>query len=102
MRRAIRTLRSSQTGEFLLWCAPALLVALALRIALTSQLPYGCYLDDTHDFLLTPDSWVNTHRFHLDRKKTFLVPIFFTLPFLLGPPPRIAILTVQHLAVVAV
>lgn len=97
MRGAIRTLRDARTREFLLWCAPALLLALALRTALCLQLPYACFRDDTHDFLLTPDSLFSGHGFILEWKKTFLVPIFFTLACLTPVPGLIVMAIVQHL-----
>jgi len=92
-----RLLREPRTREFLLWMLPALLLAVALRGALTVQLPYGIYHDDTPDFLTTPDRLLHDHRFELHAKKTFLVPVLYTVPFLLRIPALIAIPIFQHL-----
>jgi hypothetical protein len=89
-------LRDSRTREFLAWMLPALLLGLALRVALTAQLPYGIYHDDTPDFLTTPDRLLHDHRFELHSKKTFLVPIVFTIPFVLHLPALVVIPLIQH------
>ncbi len=75
---------------------PALLLGLALRVALTVALPYGIYHDDTPDFLTTPDRLLHDHRFELHSKKTFLVPVVFTIPFLLHVPALVFIPVLQH------
>ncbi len=75
---------------------PALLLGLALRVALLAQLPYAYFHDDAPDFLTTPDKLLHEHRFDLHSKKTFLVPILFTLPFLARIPALIAIPAFQH------
>lgn len=90
-------LRELLTREFLLCCAPALLLGLALRIALTTQLPYAYFHDDTPDFLLTPDRLIHQYSFQIHDKKTFLVPLLFTLPFLIGTPALIVVPIFQHL-----
>lgn len=82
--------------EFLAWCAPALLVGLVLRVMLCVQMPYAYYHDDTPDFLTTPDRLLHDYRFELHEKKTFLVPILFTLPFYLKVPTLITIPIFQH------
>ncbi|MGB8170109.1 MAG: hypothetical protein WCF18_21575 [Chthoniobacteraceae bacterium] len=83
--------------ELLAWCLPALAVGLALRVLLTCQMPFGYYHADSPDFLTTPESLLLDHRFELHMKKTFLVPFFFTPPFLLHVPALIAIPIAQHL-----
>ena len=97
LQRAGSFFASRNTREFLLWCLPALVVALAFRIALTVSLPYGYYHDDTVDFLLTPDRLLNSFSISVHTKKTFLVPATYTLPFLFGVPALIAIPLFQHL-----
>jgi hypothetical protein len=47
--------RDPRTREVLLWCAPALLLGLVLRVVLVAQMPYAYYHDDTPDFLITAD-----------------------------------------------
>lgn len=89
-------LRAPATREFLLWCLPALLIGLALRIALTIQMPWAFFHDDAADFLTTPDKLLNLHELHIHGKKTFLVPILFTIPFLTGVPALITIPLFQH------
>ena len=90
------TLREPTTREFLAWCAPALLAGLILRIVLCLHLPYAYYHDDAPDFLTTPDRLLYDHRFELHEKKTFLVPILFTLPFFLKAPALVTIPILQH------
>ena len=89
-------LRLPDTREFLLWCAPALLAGLILRVFLCLHLPYAYYHDDAPDFLTTPDRLLHDHRFELHEKKTFLVPILFTIPFFLKIPTLITIPILQH------
>jgi hypothetical protein len=83
--------------ELLLWCLPALLLGLALRIVLTVHLPYAFFHDDAPDFLTTPDKLLFEHTFELHGKKTFLVPFLFTVPFLLHLPALLFIPVAQHL-----
>jgi hypothetical protein len=101
MRRLIAKMRQPETREFLAWCAPALFIALALRITLSLQLPYACFRDDTHDFLLTPDRFFHAHALTLETKKTFLAPTVFTLSFFAPFPALIVISIFQHLLGVA-
>lgn len=90
-------LRRRDTREFLVWCAPALLIGLVLRVTLCVQLPYAYYHDDSPDFLTTPDRLLHDFRFELHEKKTFLVPILYTPPFYLKIPALITIPIFQHL-----
>ena len=80
-----------------MWCTPALIVAVALRVVLTVQLPYAVYHDDTADFLSTPDKLFADGDFDIHSKKTFLVPTVFTIPFVVRVPALIAIPVFQHL-----
>jgi hypothetical protein len=90
-------LRHPRLREVVLWCAPALLVGLFLRVWLCLDMPYGHYHDDAPDFLTTPDRLIFQHTFELHQKKTFLVPILFTLPFALPAPALVTIPIAQHL-----
>ncbi|HEV3408828.1 MAG TPA: hypothetical protein VG095_00915 [Chthoniobacterales bacterium] len=96
LQRAGSFFATRDTREFLLWCLPALVVGLALRVALTVSLPYGYYHDDTVDFLLTPDRLLNSFSISVHTKKTFLVPAIYTLPFLVGVPALIVLPLLQH------
>jgi len=89
-------LRQPQLREVLRWCLPALVVGLILRIALTVHMPYAFYHDDASDFLTTPDRLMTEHKFELHEKKTFLVPVLFTLPFALPAPALVTIPLAQH------
>jgi len=93
----IRISFSQEVREVLLWCLPALLVGLALRVAMEISLPYGYIAFDTADFLLTPFKFLTKHHYVIHPKKAFLSPLFFTIPFLLHIPALIFIPTAQHL-----
>jgi hypothetical protein len=90
-------LRDSRLRELLLWCAPALLMGVALRIFMEWRMPYGYIQFDTADFLLTPYRLLATHHYVIDSKKAFLTPTFFTIPFYLHIPALLFIPIVQHL-----
>jgi len=83
-------------SQLLRWCLPALVIGLVLRVVLTVQMPFAYYHDDAPDFLTTPDRLIAEHKFELHEKKTFLVPIFFTLPFALPVPVMKSIPVAQH------
>jgi hypothetical protein len=91
-------LRDSRLREVGWWCLPALLVAIALRVALTVSMPYAYFHDDAPDFLTTPDRLIHDHKWELHEKKTFLVPILFTVPFAIPLPALTSIPVAQHLA----
>lgn len=90
-------LTAPATREFLAWCLPALVAGLVLRVVLTAHLPYAFYHDDASDFLHTADRLFHEHKLELHAKKTFLVPILFTLPFFTGVPALLVIPAMQHL-----
>ena len=94
---ALALFRDARNREFLLYCLPALLVGLVLRVSLCVQMPMGIYHDDTPDFLCTADRLLNEHKWQLHEKKTFLVPIAYTIPFLLPMPALVSIPIFQHL-----
>ena len=83
--------------EVLLYCIPALLVGIALRAALTGQMPWGYVQYDTAEYLETPFRLLKGGAFFVNGKRGFLVPILFTIPFLLHIPALIAIPLGQHL-----
>src|SRR5438874_13141873 len=81
--------RDPQFHELLRWCAPALLVGLVLRVLLTAQMPFGYMQFDTADFLITAQRFITAGDSVIHMKKTFLVPILYTLPFVLRVPALI-------------
>jgi hypothetical protein len=83
--------------EVLVWCAPALLIAIAIRIALCLSLPYAYFHDDTPDFISTADKLIHEHKWELHEKKTFLVPILFAAHFALPVPTLVSIPISQHI-----
>ena len=83
--------------EVLIYSLPALIVGLALRIALTAQMPWGYVQYDSAEYLETPFHLLRNGSFFVDGKRGFLVPVLFTIPFLLHTPALIAIPLGQHL-----
>jgi hypothetical protein len=73
-----------------------MLVAVALRVVLTVHLPWAFYHDDAPDFLHSTERLFEEFKFELHSKKTFLVPIAFTLPFFLPVPAMLTIPLAQH------
>ena len=63
-----------------------MLLAIGMRVALTVAMPYAYFHDDAPDFLTTPDRLIHEHKWELHEKKTFLVPMLFTIPFALPVP----------------
>ncbi len=99
--RLLNSIRSwfgdRRVRELLLWCLPALLAGLVLRVVLTVHLPYAYFHNDGPDFFTTVDKLFHEHEFALHSKKTFLVPVLFTIPFFLGLPVLIILPIFQHL-----
>ncbi|MEQ1861775.1 MAG: hypothetical protein ABMA13_17800 [Chthoniobacteraceae bacterium] len=89
-------LRNARLRELLRWCLPALILALVLRVVLSVHMPFAYFHDDAPDFLTTPDRLIHEHKFELHEKKTFLVPVLFTLPFALPMPAMVTIPLAQH------
>ncbi len=87
--------------EVLVWSLPALVVGIALRVALTVQMPWGYVQYDSAEYLETPFKLLTSGSFFVDGKRGFLVPILFTIPFLLHIPALIAIPLGQHLLGIA-
>lgn len=95
-------LRSPGLRELLWYCAPALFLGVALRALLTWQMPYGYMQFDSADFLATAVSFLTKGSLSIHSKRTFLVPILYTLPFVLRLPALIVIPIAQHLLGIAV
>ena len=93
---AFALIREPRTREFLCYCLPALILGLTLRVLLIAQLPMGIYHDDTPDFIVTADRLLHEHRLEIHAKKTFLVPLVFSIPFLLHVPALVVIPLFQH------
>jgi len=73
------------------------ILGLALRIWLTAAMPYGFFHTDSADLLETADKLVHEGGFRLHPKKTFLVPIVYTVAFAIpGVPVLITIPLAQH------
>lgn len=83
--------------EFLWYCVPGVLAALIVRAWLTASMPYGQFHFDTPDFLQTPYDLLHDRRLTFHNKKTFLVPLLYTLPFVLRVPALLVIPAAQHL-----
>jgi hypothetical protein len=83
--------------EVFIWCIPALIAGIAIRVALTHSLPFAYFHDDTPDFVSTADKLMNEHKWELHEKKTFLVPILFAAPFALPVPTMVSIPFFQHI-----
>lgn len=96
VQSARTTMRDPRFHQLLRWCLPALLAGLALRLALTIQLPYGYIQYDSSDYLFTPFRWIRNHDIVIHGKRSFLVPVLYTIPFLLHLPALIVIPLAQH------
>jgi hypothetical protein len=90
-------LRHPRFREVLIWCVPALLVAITIRIVLAQAMPFAYFHDDTPDFVCTADKLMHEQKWELHEKKTFLVPILFAVPFALPVPTLVSIPILQHL-----
>lgn len=88
----------SPLREVLLWCLPALLVGLVLRVILTWQLPYAYFHSDAADFLTTVDDLLLKGHWEIHGKKTWLLPTLFAVPVILGGPALVIIPVIQHAA----
>lgn len=87
--------------EVLVWCLPALILAIALRVVISAGLPFGYYHYDTHDFMLTPDRYLNEGKWDLHKKKVPLVPAIYVAASTAGVPLLRAMPLLQHVAGVA-
>jgi hypothetical protein len=94
----LRNIAGDNTLREVLWyCLPALIVGIALRAALTIQMPYGYVQYDSAEYLVTPFRLLKSGTLFVEGKRGFLVPILFTIPFLLHLPALIVIPLGQHL-----
>ncbi|MEI8233670.1 MAG: hypothetical protein WCH57_03180 [Verrucomicrobiota bacterium] len=63
------------------------------------DLPYGTLHPDSADLLCTPDHLLQAHSFGILSKKTFLVPVLYTLAFAVPKIPALVVIPLaQHLA----
>jgi len=88
--------RDRDVREVLGYCAPALVIGIALRVALTLRMPWGYVQYDTAEYLETAFRLLKGGAFFVDGKRGFLVPIAMTIPFLLHVPALIVIPLGQH------
>src|SRR5438067_8947072 len=88
--------RTKFLRQLLLLCAPALLAGIALRVALTRELPFAYFNQDVLDFLETAIGMITQDEFVLHRKKTVLVPLFYWLLSLTKWPLAVTVPLIQH------
>jgi hypothetical protein len=81
----------------LLLCLPALVAGLALRICLLVSMPAAFVHSDTPPLVRTAHTLLTQHALEIDGKKTFLAPLFYSLPALLHVPILPVAAVVQHL-----
>ena len=92
-----RNLFTPGVREVLLWCLPALIIGISLRIRLTATMPYALVQADSPEYLLTPSQLLAHHTVFIHGKRGFLSPMLFTIPFLLHLPALKAIPMIAHL-----
>jgi hypothetical protein len=92
-----RVVTSPVFREVLIYCIPALVVGIALRAALTVQMPWGYVQYDSAEYIETPYRLLKSASLVVNGKRGFLVPILFSIPFLLHIPALIVIPLGQHL-----
>ncbi|MEI8234612.1 MAG: hypothetical protein WCH57_07985 [Verrucomicrobiota bacterium] len=88
--------RDPRLHQLIRWCLPALLIGLALRVAVTADMPYGYTQYDSADFLTTPRMFLTHHGLHINGKRSFLTPVLFSIPFFLPFPALLVIPAAQH------
>src|SRR4029453_1777038 len=89
-------IRHPRLREVLIWCLPALIAGVVIRITLIQALPFAYFHDDTPDFVSTADKLINEHKWELHEKKTFLVPALYAAFFALPVPTMASIPLFQH------
>ena len=95
--RFARYWQRREVREVALWCLPALIAGLALRVWLTARMPWGYVQYDSSEYLATAYRLLKSGAFFVDGKRGFLVPVLFSIPFLLHLPALIVIPLGQHL-----
>lgn len=94
-------LKAAGFSETIHLCLPAVLVAILLRAILLACMPAAFVHNDTASIVETADKLLSNGRFAIDGKKTFLVPIAYSIPALAGLPILPFVAVVQHLLGVA-
>lgn len=82
-------------------CLPAAIVAILLRAILLATMPAAFVHNDTASIVETADRLVTRGALVIEGKKTFLVPLAYSLPALVGLPILPFAAAVQHLLGVA-
>lgn len=82
-------------------CLPAAILAILLRATLLACMPAAFVHNDTASIVETADKLVTRGVFAIEGKKTFLVPIVYSLPALVGLPILPFAAVIQHLLGVA-
>lgn len=77
--------------------APALAIAVALRLALSCAQPAAYFQYDTHDYLLTADLWFSEGEFKIHKKRTPLYPLFLLGATAIPVPAAVLVPALQHL-----
>ncbi len=90
-------LHRAKCKELFIFCAPALLVGLFVRTLMTWRMPYGYMQFDSADFLLTAEHLFSGGSIIIQNKRTYLVPLLYTLACLFKVPALVLIPLAQHL-----
>ena len=96
-RAFVRRVNTPDFRRALRLCLPAAIVAILLRMALLAFMPAAFVHNDTYTIVETASDLVTRGAFHIDAKKTFLVPVAYCLPALLRIPILPFAAAVQHL-----
>lgn len=80
----------------LLLCAPALLLALGLRVALITAAPSAFINSDVRTIVQSSEKLVKRHRLEVNSKRTFLGSVVYAIPIALKWPLLPAISIGQH------
>lgn len=78
-------------------CLPAVFVAIILRAAILWFMPAAFVHNDTASIVETADTLVSRGVLSIEGKKTFLVPLVYSVPALIGIPILPFAAVVQHL-----
>lgn len=77
--------------------APALALAVALRLALSCAQPWGYFQYDTHDYLLTVERWHADGELKIHKKRAPLYPLALLVSSGIPVPTLVLVPAVQHL-----